>query len=118
MGNGPRLPSHSSLNLWRLQSHSRAGIGVDEHVRTLGSLPQAHCMYDSARRELGSRARSSSSESLLGDSSPSEARLQKIKPGGHQVRLLPWPPTPAQKKRKERFVHIFMPVLYLEYGKI
>lgn len=34
---------------------------------TLGSRPQAHCRWDSARRGLGSGVRRSSSESLLGD---------------------------------------------------
>lgn len=44
---------------------------------TLGSLPQDHCMWDSALRGLGSGARSSSSESLLGDVNPSGKRLQE-----------------------------------------
>lgn len=46
---------------------------------TFGSLPQAHCMWDSARGGLGSGVRSSSSESLLGDVSPPGGRLREAR---------------------------------------
>ena len=46
---------------------------------TLGSLPQDHCMWDSALRGLGSGVFTSSSESLLGDISPPDERLQETR---------------------------------------
>lgn len=44
-------------------------------LATFGSLPQAHCMCDSALRGLGSGILTSSSESLLGDVISPDERL-------------------------------------------
>lgn len=62
-----------------LSPHALAGeaeVGADQ-ARTLGSLPQAHCMWDSALRGLGSGLRSSSSESLFGDVRSLDERLRE-----------------------------------------
>ena len=58
--------------------------GLTQRGLTFGSLPQAHCMWDSALRGLGSGVRSSSSESLLGDVSSPGERLQEARTQGPQ----------------------------------
>lgn len=87
----------------------RQGWEADVEKRTLGSLPQAHCMWDSALRGLGSGVRSSSSESLLGDVSPPDEILQGARPQRppSQPDAHHCPPQPGKKYLQ----HIFMPVL-------
>lgn len=88
-------PSHSSPDPQRSRSPRWAGRGADTEELTLGSLPQAHCMWDSALSGLGSGIRTSSSESLLGDVSPLHERLRETR----AQRLLSQPVTPYRPPR-------------------
>lgn len=88
-------PSHSSPDPQEPQSSWKAGMGADKEGLTFGSRPQAQCMWDSARRGLGSEVRTSSSESLLGDVSPPEERLQETRTQRPQASL-PRPSSPPQ----------------------
>lgn len=101
----------------RAMEPRKAGMGDGTEELTLGSLPQAHCMCDSALRGLGSGVFTSSSESLLGDVSPSDERLQetRIQRHPHQPatrRPRPPPPNPPARAWGKYLQNIFMLVLH------
>lgn len=81
---------------------------------TLGSLPQAHCMCDSALRGLGSGVLTSSSESLLGDVSPPDERLQetRIQRSPKPACCHPPPPKPGKKYLLNIFMLCCIPIIY------
>lgn len=105
LGSGP---SSSSPDPQRSRSPRWAGRGADTEELTLGSLPQAHCMWDSALSGLGSGIRTSSSESLLGDVSPPDERLWETR----AQRLLSQPVTPYRPPRPGKNIcNTVIPVL-------